>query len=149
MKIIVRALMLCTAITAISNAISTPEEPKKVQYPMIEKYDLEELKKRCSWRGECRGLEKILWCAYNRAKAMDEAPKTHEIKQLCATCINQGGVHVDVITATMIEHFGLVHELSSDEVLTLFTQFNEAVAQAQRDGNQEKIKSIQELIHPN
>lgn len=160
MKITSRALIMCTAIAAISNAyainvdlIHPPVVPVKSQYPMIEQYAPEAIKEVCQRRSiipcpECEAAERMLWCAKKIGKSLDGFKENPELFYYCEQCFSFDNPNQNLIVK-IIDAIAHKASLNNDEAFALLKEFNRAVAQAQKDGTQEKITYLHDLAHPN
>lgn len=173
MKRNARALMLCAAIIAINNAYADAEsglgermnipyspsdtpsnqETKKTRYPMIEQYAPETIKEVCQRPSiitcpECQAAERMLWCAKQLGKTLDINKENTELYYYCQQCLTIDSPDQKLIV-TIIDAIACKAHLNHDQAFALLKEFNRAVAQAQKDGDQEKAKYLNELTHPN
>jgi hypothetical protein len=129
------------------------EQFTKSKYPMVEQYAPARMQEVCQRPSiipcpECEAAERIFWCAKKIGKSLDGLKKNPKLYYYCEQCFSLDN-HNQELVIKIIDAIGHKVPLSYDETFALYQEFNQAVAQAQKDGDQERAKSIQELTHPN
>lgn len=150
MKNLLRIFTLCTFIATL-NAYADEGGATKPQYPLIEKYAPEPIKKVCLSQDDkegiiipencyiCGEVEKILWCARKQAHIIKDAKddQKYPIYQYCKSCFEDGGSN-EGFTMKLIAYLTRKEHLNHDEAFELLIQFNNAVICAKLDTKPEK-----------